>query len=578
MNSEVDVAIIGGGPAGSTAASILLKYAPDLKVTIIEREAFPRDHVGESQLPPISTILNEMGCWEKVEAAGFPIKIGATYRWGQTKDLWDFEFIPGAKFQDQERPAPYQGQRTQTAFQVDRAIYDTILLEHAASLGANVLQPRKVVDIWKEQDRVVKLTLDDGKTIEAKHYIDASGHAGILRRAMGVEVEAPTKLRNIALWSYWENADWAVEIGVGGTRVQVLSLGYGWIWFIPLGPTKTSIGLIVPASYYKECGKTTEELYQEALSSDPIVSQLTRNAKQVAPISTTKDWSFLADRLTGENWFLAGESAGFADPILAAGMTLAHSQARETAYSILSIEFGKLDPDWVKSSYCRANRQRIRQHIRFADFWYSANSHFTELKEHCSDIAREAGLELEADKAFQWLGTGGFIHDQVDYPTVATFPLGTIKHLAQALTADRANWKSNSFTRFKLNLEGAERTHLPVYREGRIYKVPCLQRQGKTLPQAGIFRAVIIALDQGTTAPEVMQGIYRYYAENREYSSPTEGAYHAVQALELMVQDGWITGSYDPSIPPIGLAVATEDAFIHPNRDNVVKDQALTSL
>src|SRR5471030_1039549 len=76
-----DVAIVGGGPGGSTTAGFLKKFAPDCEVVILEREKFPRDHVGESQLPPISRILDEMGCWDKVEAADFPIKIGATYRW-----------------------------------------------------------------------------------------------------------------------------------------------------------------------------------------------------------------------------------------------------------------------------------------------------------------------------------------------------------------------------------------------------------------------------------------------------------------------------------------------------------------
>ncbi len=104
-DSEYDVAIIGGGPGGSTCATFLKKYMPDLKVLILEREAFPRDHVGESQLPPVCRILHEMGCWEKVEAANFPIKIGATYKWGRSQELWDFEFIPAEGFIDEPRPA-----------------------------------------------------------------------------------------------------------------------------------------------------------------------------------------------------------------------------------------------------------------------------------------------------------------------------------------------------------------------------------------------------------------------------------------------------------------------------------------
>jgi 2-polyprenyl-6-methoxyphenol hydroxylase-like FAD-dependent oxidoreductase len=183
-----DVAIIGGGPAGSTAGSLLKKYSPGLDVAIFESEIFPRDHVGESQLPPISKILDEMGCWGKVEAAGFPIKIGATYRWGANPGLWDFYFVPADKFREEPRPAQYQGQRLQTAFQVDRGEYDKILLDHAAELGRDVHQGTAVKQVAKTGDRVDHLELTDGKKVHARHYIDASGGAAILRKAMAVMI------------------------------------------------------------------------------------------------------------------------------------------------------------------------------------------------------------------------------------------------------------------------------------------------------------------------------------------------------------------------------------------------------
>src|ERR1700678_702131 len=111
-----DVAIVGGGPAGSHVGALLKKYNPALDVVILERENFPRDHIGESLLPLVCEILAETGAWDKVEAANFPVKIGATYRWGKTDDLWQFEFLPGQQLQDIARPSPYAGQRAQTAF------------------------------------------------------------------------------------------------------------------------------------------------------------------------------------------------------------------------------------------------------------------------------------------------------------------------------------------------------------------------------------------------------------------------------------------------------------------------------
>ena len=190
--SDYDVAIIGGGPAGSTCGALLRKYHPGLRVVILERAEFPREHVGESQLPPISKILNEMGCWGKVEAANFPIKIGATYRWGSTPDLWDFEFLPIQQFKNEPRPSRYEGCRLQTAFQVDRAQYDKILLDHSGELGCEIHEGTAVAKVITDNDTVKGLTLGNGETITASYYVDASGGAGILRRSLNVDVEVPT--------------------------------------------------------------------------------------------------------------------------------------------------------------------------------------------------------------------------------------------------------------------------------------------------------------------------------------------------------------------------------------------------
>ena len=267
---DYDVAIIGGGPAGTTVGCLLRKYAPELRVLILEREKFPREHVGESQLPPIGAVLDEMGCWDKVEAANFPIKIGATYRWGKKADLWDFDFLADVAFREEPRPGKFEGQRVQTAFQVERAVYDDILLRHAEELRCEVREETAVVKVHADGDRVTGLELKDGSQVTAKHYVDASGHGGVLRRAMGIEVTVPTRLKNIAIYDYWENAEWATEIGIGGTRVQVMSQSNGWLWFIPLGPTRTSIGFVCPAEYYKSLDENPEELYHRVVRADEL--------------------------------------------------------------------------------------------------------------------------------------------------------------------------------------------------------------------------------------------------------------------------------------------------------------------
>ncbi|MFZ4508654.1 MAG: NAD(P)/FAD-dependent oxidoreductase [Fimbriimonas sp.] len=570
MSNSYDVAIVGGGPAGSTLGSLLRKYDPSKKVVILEREKFPRDHVGESQLPPISHILDEMGCWDKVEAANFPIKIGATYRWGKSKDLWDFEFLPGAMFNDQERPAKFEGQRRHTAFQVDRATYDKILLDHAAELGCEVREETRVTEVLKEGDRILGFKLSDGSVVEANHYVDASGSAGIMRRSMGVEADEPAQLRNIAIWDYWENAEWAVKIGVGGTRVNVMSLGYGWLWFIPLGPTRTSIGLIVPADHYKSLGKSPEQLYLDAIAEEPLISQLVSNAKREMNLQATKDWSFVCERMAGENWFLVGECAGFADPILAAGMTLAQSGARELAFSILEIDRGKHEAQWVKDQYQTRQQKRISQHIRFANYWYTANGIFTDLQAYTAEIAKDEGFVLDAKKAWQWFGTGAFITEEDDFATYGGFTLDQVKVMHGLMTEHWPEWELSKHNEFKLNLGGAMKKTSATYSGGEIKPVACYIRNNQALPLTGYFALLVHVLNQERDADKIMRMLMPLLQKAGMGRNLNDAVHKAMQSLEGMLLDGWVVGSFNKKRPPFQLATYRETNVIHANRDIAV--------
>ncbi len=561
-DSQWDVIIIGGGPAGSTAASLLRKYDDKLKVLIVEKERFPRDHVGESQLPSISDVLHEMGVWDEVEAANFPVKIGASYTWGQNQDRWDFDFYPLESWQDETRPAKYEGQRTHTAFQVDRAIYDHILLKHAATLGAEVREETRVAEVLVEGDRVQGLRLADGSTIQARWYLDGSGGIGILRRALGVESDAPKELRNIAMWDYWENADWAVEIGSGTTRVQVRSLSYGWMWFIPLGPTRTSIGLICPASYYKQTGKRPEELYAQALEDQTEIRDLIKGATSRGEVESCSDWSHLSDRMVGENWMLIGESAGFADPILAAGMSLAHSSAREAAYSILELDRGELDAEWIRQRYDHRNRTNIQQHIRFAQFWYSANGCFTDLQEHCSAIAGEAGLKLDPKDAWRWLSQGGFTIETLGLPSAGSFDVASAKQVLQLFdqgttqgkgSVDGSDWLVNGYNTFKLNLQGSRAGSVGDLKDGRINRVPCYVRDvdgvEKKLPNAGMYGEVIRLLRQTQDGATIMNSLVSSLQGKVAPELVNTMVSRILQAMDVLIQDGWIERSLTPGRP-----------------------------
>lgn len=549
---KCDVLIVGGGPAGTTVGTLLKRYDPKLEVVILERDRFPRDHIGESQLPAIAEVLNEMGVWEKVEAAGFPIKIGSTYRWGNTDDLWNLNFLT-EELRDDPRPGQFKGQRAQLAFQVDRSIYDKILLDHAQEVGCTVFEETKAVEVQRRGDAAAGIVAVSGGTSStyiARHYVDASGASGLMRRAMDVGTDTPTRLRNVAVWDYWKDAQWAYTVGAGGTRVQVMSLGWGWIWFIPITTTRTSIGLVVPSSYLKSSGKKLEELYSEAVSAEPRISELVRNASRENQSQATKDWSFVADRLCGENWFLAGDTCGFADPILAAGMTLAHVGARKVAYTILELEKGRHDPEWLRAEFNRTHRENIQQHIRFANYWYSANGCFEDLKEYCSEIAKDAGMELAPDAAFQWLSNGGFTAANVPENRGTLPGLLPMTRIVGHLSGAKKAWQVSANNDFRLNLAGAIQDKIAFYVGGGVEVVPCYRREGKTLPLIGPAKLVVSCLAHEHEARRLCQAFRdRFKANPKGFPEPWLSLTIALESLESLILDGWVKAKVDKKKP-----------------------------
>lgn len=544
-----DTIIVGGGPAGATVATLLRKYDPEHRVLIVEKERFPRDHIGESQLPAIGAVLDEMGVWDAVEAADFPIKLGASFTWGRDRDRWDLDFYPVEQFKDEPRPARYEGQRRSTAFQVERSVYDQILLRHAESAGVEVRQRTKVERVLREGDRITGFALDSGPIVRARHYVDASGAVGLIRRAMAVASEAPTQLRNIAIWDYWQNARWAVKIGVGGTRIQVRSLPWGWLWFIPLGPTRTSLGLVCPAQYYRSRGIAREDLYAEAIRSEPEIAALVQDATPRGRVESCKDWSHVAERGAGENWFICGEAAGFADPILSAGLTLAHYSAREVAYSILEIDRADVDQKWIRRTYSAKTGQNIRQHINFALYWYAANSCFTDLKEHCQQIARDAGLRLTPEKAWRWLAQGGFASQSVAIARAGSFDLSSTRGLIEKFTGERCRYEIERYNIFRLSLVGARKDVAPDYVDGGVRQVHCYRRADKVLPITGPYAAVFEAIRTSSDAQRIFAHIRAGIAASLPAYLHESAFSEAIQAMEAMLTDGWVSPKLDPRRP-----------------------------
>ena len=398
-----------------------------------------------------------------------------------------------------------------------------------------------VSKVQVQDNSVSALQLSDGRTITARHYIDASGNAAILRKALAVEVDEPPALRNIAIWDHWDDAEWAVSIGQGATRIQITSLGYGWIWFIPISPTRTSIGLVCPAEYYKKSGKRPEELYYEAVKQDARVASLIANATPTGDVKATKDWSFLSQRMAGDNWFLVGECAGFADPILSAGISMAMVGALECALTILELDRAEHAPEWLKTHFEKRQIQRVQQHIQFANFWYSANAHFSDLVEYTAEIAKEAGLNMDAKTAWQWLGTGGFVSLETAGAGLAGHSLEQIANLQIMMFAEESDWLITKSNVFDLDLKDAILEKIPVYSKGKIREGQVYRRDGKDLPISGGFRVALEILQKERRLSGVIAQLRAFSAKLGPFI-----ALGGLEAIETMMREGWVKGSLEP--------------------------------
>jgi len=240
---------------------------------------------------------------------------------------------------------------------------------------------------------------------------------------------------------------------------------------------------------------------------------------------------------------LTGDSCGFADPILSAGITLAVSCARKVAYSIKELEANSLDPDWIRSEYNRTHRANIKSHIRFADYWYRANKKFPELEEYCSQIARDSGLTLDPKAAFQWIATGGFTDDYSDQPTLGTYQLSAVKSIIGQFTGERPEWQILKFNRLKLNLDGASRIQSASYREGQIRVKESYVREDTSLVVDAFYRHAIMALSAESELPKVLDLMRRWIVARLPDRNDQQARLITLEVLEAMYVQGWIEAS-----------------------------------
>lgn len=330
---EYDVIVVGGGPGGSSAATFVSQAGN--KVLLLEKETFPRHQIGESLLPAtIQGICRLLGVKDEIDAASFTPKTGGTFLWGKSSTPWTF------LFEKTGRP---------TAYQVERYKFDNILLNNAIKSGVEVKQSCDVIDIIKNDNRItgVKYKDKDGKIITAKsrYVVDASGQKSPIYKHVGERINSDF-FRNTAIYGYFTNGKRLPSPKEG--NILSAAFKHGWIWYIPLTPDLTSVGIVVDHRNFANTDKNKEEFFYDNIKSCPIVSDYLANASRAtdshySDLRIRKDFSYTTTRLWVPGMALIGDAACFVDPLFSSGVHLATLSALFVARSINTCLKGIID-------------------------------------------------------------------------------------------------------------------------------------------------------------------------------------------------------------------------------------------
>ena len=373
----VDVAVIGGGPGGSTAATMLARKG--LRVLLLEREHFPREHVGESLLPATVPILEEIGVREAVEAAGFLKKYGATMVWGSDREPWSWYF--------RETSAQYPH-----SYQVSRPEFDQLLLANSRAHGVDVREGHRVLEVLFEDGTAtgVRFAASDGieSTVRARFIVDASGRAGLIGHARGLR-RWDGFFRNFALYGYFRDAERLPE--PDASNIFIESHAEGWCWTIPLHTGVSSVGVVLDAEtaqrYLEQC--STGELFRSQLALAPRTSALLDEAALVEGPFAVRDWSYTSDAVVGDGYILVGDAACFVDPLFSSGVHLAMSSAVLAAAYVTSALNDSTLREAAQPVYTRLYRRQYDHFHALARLFYSSNrtaqSYFWEARRIAGD-------------------------------------------------------------------------------------------------------------------------------------------------------------------------------------------------
>ncbi|MDX6740071.1 tryptophan 7-halogenase [Actinocorallia sp. A-T 12471] len=367
---EFDVVVVGGGPGGSTVATLTALRGH--RVLLLEKETFPRYQIGESLLPAtVHGICRLLGAEEEMEKAGFTRKRGGSFRWGTNPVPWNFLFAL----------APELSGPTSYAYQVERMKFDEILLRNAQAKGVEVREGVQVGEVVEDGGRVtgVRYTDDDGAVhdIAARYIVDASGNKTRISGHVGGERIYSEHFQNLALFGYFENAGRMPEPDSG--NILCAAFDEGWMWYIPLSPTLTSVGAVISRERVREIqgDQAAREkalhgfIDRTAIVKDLLGEKATRVTEGVyGELRVRKDYSYANTRFWKPGMALVGDAACFIDPVFSTGVHLATYAGLLAARSINSVLAGDLEEAAAFGEFEGRYRREYKVFYEFLSAFY----------------------------------------------------------------------------------------------------------------------------------------------------------------------------------------------------------------